>query len=181
MRATTTALSVLILLAGSALAQQQDSDSLPAESMSPERLDQIYRLLGENVVSGHNVWSFSYGGIDVTSVISVPFDRMRIMAPIIAIDEVTEAQKDRLLEANYESALDVRYGVNEGILYAAFIHPLSTLNDRSVASALRQVATLAATFGSHYTSGELQFSAPAQPSGDESDRMPEDERDEVGT
>ncbi len=175
-----TALLAFALLSTSACGQDESMTGDADGPMSPERLDRIYRVLGENVISGRNVWSFSYGGIDVTSVISVQYDRMRIMAPIMAIDEVSQQQKDRMLVANYESALDARYGVNDGILYAAFIHPLSTLDDRSVASALRQVATLAATFGSHYTSGELDFGRPAGSEQAEEDDD-ESERDEIGT
>ena len=66
-----------------------------------------------------------------------------------------------MLIANYHSSLDARYAVSQGIVYSAFLHPLSTLADDQLASALRQVAALATTFGSTYSSGELMFGAPA--------------------
>ncbi|MEM9056470.1 MAG: hypothetical protein AAGD86_03275 [Pseudomonadota bacterium] len=183
MRHALCTLAILALLSASACGQDgttetEAPDDVETIAMSAERLDELYRSLGDNVVSSNNVWSFSFAGVGITSVISVRYDRMRIMAPIIAIDEVSPQQKDRMLVANYESALDARYGVNDGILYAAFIHPLSTLDDQSVASALRQVATLAATFGSQYTSGELDFIGPG---GRDSTGDDDDKRDEIGT
>ena len=82
---------------------------------------------------------------------------MRIVTPIIAVEELTPEQVARILEANFHTALDARYATSQGILYAAFIHPLEPLQEAQLASAVRQVANLARTFGSEYTSGELRY------------------------
>ena len=65
-------------------------------------------------------------------------------------------------EANFHTALDARYAFNKGILYAAYIHPLSTLTKAQLESALEQTATLAATFGKEYSSGSLIFKGSGQ-------------------
>lgn len=63
----------------------------------------------------------------------------------------------RVLEANFHSALDARYATSDGVLYAAFIHPLSPLTEAEVRSAVAQVASLVRSFGTTYSSGELVY------------------------
>jgi len=87
-------------------------------------------------------------------------NRMRIMMPIQSFDpEKGEDLKTALiaLSANYDRALDARYAVSEGILWAAFIHPLRSLTKEDLASALEQVQTLRKNTGTTYSSGALIF------------------------
>ncbi|MDE2149210.1 MAG: hypothetical protein KGJ55_05120, partial [Gammaproteobacteria bacterium] len=64
---------------------------------------------------------------------------------------------------NFHTMLDVRYATSDGIVYAAFIHPLSPLHGGEFVSALQQAARAALTFGGTYTSSDLVFGAqPAQ-------------------
>lgn len=85
------------------------------------------------------------------------FDRMRFIAPITEVGELDDATKDAVLEANFHTALDARYGSSNGLLFAAFIHPLSSLDEPLARSALDQVAALVHTFGTQYSSGSLEF------------------------
>lgn len=64
---------------------------------------------------------------------------------------------ERLLQANYHSALDPRYAVEDGELVAAFLHPLSTLSEDQFYSALQQVTEMAWTFGTSYSSSEIIY------------------------
>jgi hypothetical protein len=83
---------------------------------------------------------------------------MRIISPVVPISALTGEQLAAILNANFHSALDVRYGTSEGILYyAAFIHPLSPLTTVELNSAIRQVSSLVRTFGTTYSSGELRY------------------------
>ncbi|MEE8126039.1 MAG: hypothetical protein V3T42_09525, partial [Nitrospirales bacterium] len=66
---------------------------------------------------------------------------------------------------------DARYAVSQGILYSAFIHPLSTLDEGMLKSAMDQVANLALSFGSEYTSGSLVFGGQ--------NKIQKEKRDEV--
>ena len=106
-------------------------------------------------------------GVDMVCVIDTNFDRMRIIAPITPSAGLDPTVLDALLEANFHSALDARYATSNGYVYSAFIHPLSPLTEKELISALRQVATLALTFGTEYTSGELSFGQPATAQDDE--------------
>ena len=62
-----------------------------------------------------------------------------------------------MLDANFHSALDARYAVSEGIVYALFLHPISSLTPQQIVSALDQVVSLVTTFGTSFSSGQLQF------------------------
>jgi len=87
-------------------------------------------------------------------------NRMRIMVPIQSFDpEKDEDLKTALfaLHANYDRALDARYAISEGILWSAFIHPLRSLTEEDLASALEQVQTLRKNTGTTYSSGALIF------------------------
>ena len=74
---------------------------------------------------------------------------------------LTAEQRSLMLIANFHSALDARYATGRGVVYAAFLHPLSALTEAELHSALRQVAALARNFGTSCSSGELLYGAPA--------------------
>ena len=82
---------------------------------------------------------------------------MRIVTPIANASDLTPELLELALQANYHTVLDARYAIGDGILYAAFIHPLSSMTKSELESAIRQVATSALTFGSSFSSGELVF------------------------
>lgn len=102
-------------------------------------------------------WQMRVGEVPLACMTDLHFDRMRIIAPIIELDEVSVDMRDQCLEANFHTALDARYATSDGVLYAAFIHPLSPLDEDQVESAVRQVASLVETFGTTFSSGELVF------------------------
>lgn len=120
-------------------------------------LDRVVRDAGASVRGGDGVWEFDIDGVRMACITDVRFDRMRLIAPICDEDELTEEQRKAVLEANFHTALDARYATSEGVLYAAFIHPLSSLTSEELRSAVGQVASLVETFGSTYSSGTLVF------------------------
>ena len=129
------------------------------EPMDNERLDAVLSEL--HPVQRHgNVWKMSIAGLGVVCVTDETHDRMRIMTPITDASTMTAKQKDQVLEANFHSALDARYAISDGVLFSAFIHPLSPLTPGEVKSALQQVVSLALTYDSSYSSGNLTFGRP---------------------
>ena len=61
------------------------------------------------------------------------------------------------MQANFDSTLDARYSVANGVVWSAFILPLSPLSDEEFISGLAQAMTAATTFASTYSSGALIF------------------------
>lgn len=84
-------------------------------------------------------------------------DRVRVMTPISEIDAADPELLFKLLAANFGSALDARYAVNRGYLWALFLHPLSDCRPSTLQDGIRQVATLARNTGTTFASSGLVF------------------------
>ena len=69
----------------------------------------------------------------------------------------------RMMQANFDTALDARYAVAKGQLWAVFIHPLSPLKKDQLISSLGQTVNIARTYGTLYTGGALQFGGGDSP------------------
>jgi len=142
------------LLAPAAFAEEGDP-----VAMTETRLQEVIAAYVENgeARGAPNVFAFEHRGLPCYCVSDENADRMRILCPIVEADDLDEAIKDAMLEANFHSALDARYATSNGIVYATFIHPLSPLSEGEIRSAVDQVATLADTFGTTWTSGALVY------------------------
>jgi hypothetical protein len=99
-------------------------------------------------------------GINVYLISDPENDRMRIVTPISMVESVDPRVNEILLRANFHSTLDARYAVSDGVIYATFLHPISSLSPELLESALAQVLSLTKTFGTSFSSGELHFVAP---------------------
>jgi hypothetical protein len=100
---------------------------------------------------------FRFQGVKMALISDEEHNRMRIIAPITRYSNLAPKIKDSLMHSNFHLALDARYAVSEDTLYAAFIHPLSTLAQEDLESALKQVYNLTSSFGKTYSSGQLDF------------------------
>lgn len=128
--------------------------------MTLEQLEQVLRETADEIEGEDGRWQLRLGEVALACMTDLRFDRMRIIAPIAEVDEVSEEIREACLEANFHTALDARYATSDGVLYAAFIHPLSPLDDDLAESAIRQVANLVETFGTTFSSGALVFGVP---------------------
>ncbi|MEO1272042.1 MAG: hypothetical protein AAFX99_28430 [Myxococcota bacterium] len=125
--------------------------------MDLDTLNSIIDDMSIDVERHGGIWEFTLERVALACMTDLHHDRMRFIAPIMEVDELTNAQVVHILEANFHTALDARYATSHGVLYAVFIHPLSSLIEEDARSGLRQVVSLVRTFGTHYTSGELVF------------------------
>jgi hypothetical protein len=113
---------------------------------------------------------FVYNTVQMALVSDVKHDRMRIISPIARFEEVDDEHRDAVMGANFHSALDARYAVSNGVMYSAYIHPLSPLTEQQLLSAMEQVSNLVLTYGDQYSSGELIYGGVAGEN-DEPDRQ----------
>ena len=125
--------------------------------MSQETLAKHIEEIAGNARTSSNVVKFQYRGVSIACVSDVTHDRMRLIAPIAESESLEASQLEILLTANFHTTLDARYALSNGIVYAAFLHPLSALDRAQLESAMRQVAALARNFGSSYSSDELIY------------------------
>lgn len=133
------------------------------QHMDEEGLLQILRQEGEDVRHREGVIELTYRGVAMVCIASERFDRVRLYAQILPVEQMTDEQRERVLEANFRSLLDVRYATHSGMLYAVYLHPLSSLSSIDVRSALYQVASAASSFGSDYSSGIFHYVDPNEP------------------
>lgn len=132
-------------------------DGSPAGTTTVDQLAEILQEEATDVQVEQGQVSFKYEGRTMLILTSAQHDRMRIIAPIRKATELTPEQRDNMLLANFHTALDGRYAVSNGIVFATFLHPLSTLHDRDFRSALSQVNQLVQNFGTTYSSGAVGF------------------------
>jgi hypothetical protein len=127
------------------------------ESMTNARLEEILRRLEPGLKGGDGRWQMMREGIPVMVMTDETQNRMRIIAPAAEVKQVDPEVLMKMMEANFVAALDARYAVFKGIVWAAFIHPLDSLVERDLMSGLKQVTTLVKTTGTSYSSSELHF------------------------
>lgn len=127
------------------------------------RLDTAIREMGEEVEQQGSAWQFDIGESPVICVADPHADRMRFMVPIVEVRHLPEGTFEVLLEANFHSALDARYAISDGIVYAVFLRPLATLGLDEARSGLHQCTELRRTFGTTFSSTELAFGGAPNP------------------
>ncbi len=129
----------------------------PADGMTAARLFDIVRRVDETAQQRGNSIEFAVEEYSVLIVYDERADRMRIMVPVTRVEELEEGQLLRMMQANFDSALDARYAVARDLVWSVFIHPLSKLDDEEFVVGLGQTVNTAATFGESYSSGALVF------------------------
>ncbi|MEO0975570.1 MAG: hypothetical protein AAFX85_20965, partial [Pseudomonadota bacterium] len=72
-------------------------------------------------------------------------------------EDVSPELLRRLMQANFDTALDARYAIARNTVWATFIHPLSPLSEEELLSALAQTISIARSYGSTYSSGVWAF------------------------
>ncbi len=134
--------------------------------MTVERLSEIIYGLDQSTRSNGVHFQMTIHDIPVLILTDAHADRMRTLIPIRSLDEIKPEDLLRVLQANFDTALDARYAVAKGKLWATFIHPLSPLKKDEFISGLGQTINLVETYGTLYSGGALSFnggdSAPLQ-------------------
>lgn len=132
--------------------------------MSSERLEAILQNEVTDLQSQAGMWQFTLENRIMVVLVNEENDRMRIVTPIISVNQLTAQQVQNILIANYHTTLDARYAItNNGVLVSVFTHPLSSLQEDDFRSAVYQVVRLAANFGTTYSSSDLILEPNQQP------------------
>ncbi|CAK9039341.1 S-adenosylmethionine synthase (AdoMet synthase) (MAT) (Methionine adenosyltransferase) [Durusdinium trenchii] len=100
---------------------------------------------------------FTISGVSVTFIYDINADRMRLVSPVASVGDIEPEIFLRMMQANFDSALDARYGVAQDIVWSTFIHPLSSLTSEEFGAGVAQTVNLVRTFGDAYSSGVLAF------------------------
>lgn len=130
---------------------------LVPQSMTQARLEALIAAQAQDVEGDPGAIRFRFDGVGLVCLSDPARDRMRIMAPVVKLSELTKEEVAGMLKANYYSALDARYATSSELVFAVYMHPLSSLTEAELRSALQQVARLVQTFGSTYSSSDLIY------------------------
>lgn len=155
-----------VMIAGTASAAEQATprsdivgmQEAPVEAgMDLSRLGRILKRATPDIKGQEGSWELVMEGMKVMVIADQEHNRMRVIVPVADAGQVTPEVLRRMMEANFTSALDVRYAMFQGVVWAAFLHPLDSLTERELRSALNQVVTLVKTTGTIYSSSGLKF------------------------
>jgi hypothetical protein len=127
--------------------------------MTIARMGQIVAALDADVNVTPNGFEFAIDDVPVLIIADARANRMRAMVPISSVDGMTPEEMERVMQANFDSALDARYAIAMGRLWGVFIHPLKELERDQLISGIAQTVNVAQTYGGLYTSGAAQFGA----------------------
>jgi hypothetical protein len=128
-----------------------------AQHMSERKVEKVFKKLDLEVEGDEGVWMVNFSDRWVLVFADDAADRMRIFTPVVNRDEIGSEEWERMLEANFHTALDAKYGLYNEYVISVFSHPLSYLNEFQIMNALEQVVNLADTFGSSYASTSILF------------------------
>ncbi len=125
--------------------------------MSIERMAEILTALDPELLRNGPSFQLTLADIPVLVISDPQADRMRAMVPIRSADGLEPDELMRLMQANFDTALDARYAVAQGRLWGVFIHPLSPLKREQLISGLVQTINVARTYGQSYSGGAQVF------------------------
>ncbi len=145
------------------LSAQGQEEVTPDPPMTLETLDRIIRTLDPEAHSNGAVWQMVINDTVVIIVTDVQANRMRAISPIREAAEITPEDLTRMMQANFDAALDARYAIAQKTLWAAYIHPLAPLEKNEFISGLGQVVNLAQTYGTLYSGGAMQYGGGDSP------------------
>lgn len=146
------ALIALLIPAASTAQEAEPPMTIPRMAQIVLALDPDARVMGTG-------FEFIIDDIPVLIVTDVRANRMRAMVPIRSAEAMTAEEMQRVMQANFDTALDARYAIAQGRLWGVFIHSLAELEKDQLISGLAQTVNVAKTYGTLYSSGGVQFGA----------------------
>ncbi|VAW70237.1 FIG01023306: hypothetical protein [hydrothermal vent metagenome] len=156
MKALSTNVLFLITLLLTQTASGEDQPT--KQGMNNKHLHELITRIDNKPQGQLGYWQIQYNDIPIVIITDERANRMRIVSPIQSANELSKEKLFRMMQANFDSALDARYAIAKDKLWSAFIHPLSELTDEQFYSGLAQTITLVKSYGKSYSSGALVFS-----------------------
>lgn len=127
------------------------------KGMTLEDMVAIVKAIDEEAEVRGSAMRLTISEVKVTIITDPKNNRMRAFVPIQSLDGVNQQLLYRMLQANFDSALDARYAIAQEHILSVFIHPLKELNKDQFIEGLGQVVNLVKTYGTAFTSGGMTF------------------------
>ena len=146
----------------------QNPEILAPEVEPPVKVDQnagmtlddmvaIVKAIDEKAEVRGTAMRLTIAEVNVTVITDPKNNRMRAFVAIQSLDGVNQQLLYRLLQANFDSALDARYAIAQEHILSVFIHPLKELKKDQFIEGLGQVVNLVKTYGTAFSSGGMTF------------------------
>ncbi len=126
---------------------ESSEEEIVSEPMNNTRMQDLLQRVDPELQGKLGSWVITHEAVKAQIITDEKADRMRVIVPIVKVEDIEEGELLRLMQANFDSTLDARYSVANGVVWSAFIHPLTALSDEEFISGLAQAMTAAATFG----------------------------------
>jgi hypothetical protein len=148
---------LFLALALSLTACTQPTPETVANIMNNDTLGMLIKRFDAKAESQPGFWQLTHEDMVVYVISDDEADRMRIIVQIADAEQLEKEHLHRLMQANFDTALDARYAIAQGGVWSVFLHPLGSLSEHEFFSGLAQVITLARSFGSSFSSGALSY------------------------
>jgi len=148
---------LILMLACASVHAESDAVIPPAAEMNTDLIEKIVMRLDPEYVREGSMLAFQYADLELTIVTDENADRMRVVIPIAETAGINKDILVRIMQANFDSALDARYAIGQGILWSTFLHRLSSLSPEDLLSGIGQSINIVKTFGTSFSSGALTF------------------------
>ena len=139
--------------------------------MTNKIMDSILKTETTNIEGDLGNWQVLYRELPIFILTDEANNRMRIFTPFAQSTALEAEELNKMLEANFHTALDAKYSIFEGFVISVFTHPLRELTRKQFVDAMGQVVNLAQNFGTTYSSTELIFGG-----GENADQKSEEEK-----
>jgi hypothetical protein len=156
--------AAVILAAPMTIAQTQPTapvpimpDSVMEAYMTPAQLNSILLEIDPGAQIAEGSALLTLNDVPVTVMYDADANRLRALVPIASAGGMTDGQMQRLLQANFDTALDARYALAGGRVWSVFMHPFAELDRDRVLSGMAQAVSLAQTYGTTFSSSEQMF------------------------
>lgn len=162
---------LMVMMAGSAMTGYADHEQVEQQDKSQDnektdhhvtkmtnaRLLELIKRIDPKPSGQIGNWKIKFEGHTVQIITDEKADRMRMITGIAKTEIMSKEQLYRIMQANFESALDARYAIADHIVWGTYIHPLSPLTEDEFFSGLGQTLSLARTYGTTFSSGVFVF------------------------
>lgn len=148
---------VVVALGGAIWANDDPLTSAGSPPIDHEALNRFIRAWDPHPRGHDGQWAFQVGETEMMVLSDERHDRMRIMTPVADSGDLNRDQLHRILEANFDRALDARYAIWRGQVWSAYLHPLKSLSEEEFHRAVEQVVRLRKNYGTTYASSDVQF------------------------
>ncbi|MFK7895520.1 MAG: hypothetical protein AB8G23_06770 [Myxococcota bacterium] len=138
-------------------AETSGGEGVPIRPMTQVTMERLFAAEVDAIIGPSGAIQTQVDGVNVYLISDPAHDRMRIIAPIALTQNLDSRFYQIMLEANFHRTGDVRYGTAEGVAYAAFMHPISSLSPALLRSSLSQVLSLHKNFGKSFSSDVLEL------------------------